>query len=100
MLSDFPGGAEPNFVVPGGMFQEADQADGARRPADQTVVKTDAHEPRRIRALLVQQIETIDHVAREIFGRPEAVMVVAVVVSLVGVRDDEVRSAGDGDAIG
>src|ERR1700737_1587090 len=55
------------------------------------VMQTNAHDFRPVEAFLVEHVETVDHVAGEILGRAEAVVIVAVVVRLVGIGDDEIR---------
>jgi len=91
--------AEPDPVVPAHVIEKFDEPDGACRPADQAVMQSDAHDFRPVEAFLVEHVEAVDHVACEILGGAEAVVVVAVVVRFIGVGDHEVWRAGRLDPI-
>ena len=64
-------------------------------------MQANAHELRCRGALLVHQIEGVDHVTGEIVGAAEAcVAIETIVVRLQRIGDDEVPLSGDGDPVG
>ena len=56
---------------PAHIVEEADQPDGACRPADQPVVEADRHQLGLLRALRVEQVEAVLQVGEEIVGVAE-----------------------------
>ena len=72
MLGNVAPGAEPDPVVPARIVEEPDQPDRAARPSNQPVVQRNAHDLRPFRSLLVEQVEAIGHVLRELVGGTEA----------------------------
>ena len=102
MVGDIDAAAEPDAVEPAHVLQEPDQPHGAAWPADQSIVQADGQELRRsLLALVVEQVEGVAHVGEEVVGGGEAaVLVEAVVVGFVGVRNHEVRTARHLDPVG
>src|SRR5260370_6941873 len=84
---------KPDPVVLAHVLEKFDQPDRARRPADQPIMQADAHDFGPVNAFLIEHVETVDHVAREIAGGAEAVRVVTVVVRLIGIGGDNVWPA-------
>src|SRR5271170_2635339 len=65
MLGYMPPGAEPDAIAPAGVFEKTDEAHHFAGASNQTVVQADAHQLGRFSALLVHQVECVDHVAGE-----------------------------------
>src|SRR5258708_20638695 len=81
--------AEPDLVVLAYMLEETDEADGAGRAADQSIMQPDAHELRVVATSSIDQIEAVAEIARELRGGAEAeIEVEAIVVRLERVGDD------------
>src|SRR5258708_12834164 len=74
---------EPDPVVLAHVLENFDQADRARRPADQPIMQADAHDFRPVNAFLIEHVETVDHVAREIVAGAEPLVVLTVLVPLL-----------------
>ena len=93
VLGDVAPGAEPDPVAAGDVIEELDQPGDPARPPDQPVVQGQRHQLRPLRALGVEGIEAVDHVAGEIVaGRKAVVVVEAVVVGLERIGDDQVAA--------
>src|SRR5262249_45026645 len=80
VLGDIAPSAEPDTVVTADMFQKPYQPDRLARSPDQAVVQADAHQLRSLRSLRVEEIEGVDHVAREIVRAAEAGIAIETVV--------------------
>ena len=90
MLRDLSPGADPHVVVLADVFEKANKTYGAARPPDQAVMEANAHKPRTNSPLVVQQIEAVDHIPREVVRRAKStVLIKAIVIGLVGIRDDQ-----------
>jgi len=84
MARDIDAAAKPDPIVAAHMIEKFDQADGARRAADEAVVQADRHELWVLGALLVQQIEAVAQILEKIIRLGKTVaLVAAVVVGLV-----------------
>src|ERR1700722_20326953 len=78
------------------MFQQSNQSADAAWPADQTVMQPDREQLWGGRAFAIQHVECVTHVDEKLFGCCKArVLVEPVVIGLVGIRNDQVRSAGN-----
>lgn len=90
MLRNLSPGADPHVVVLAYVIEKANKTYGAARPPDQAVVKANAHEPRTNSTFVVQQIEAIDHITREVVRRAKStILVKAIVIGLIGIRDHQ-----------
>src|SRR6202020_1702256 len=89
MSSDVRAGCKPDAVVPAPVLEKADKPHSTARPAYKAVMQADAHQLRALRSFGVKEVEAVDHIAREVFGCAPAIVIVAVVVGLVGIGDDE-----------
>ena len=92
--------AEPDPLDAPHVVEEFYQARGTRRTTDQAVVQADGHQLGVLGALFVEEVEGVPHVLIKIIGVCEAMaLITAVVIGFVGVRDNEMRLAGDLDPV-
>ena len=93
MFGDFASGAKPHPVAHCRVIEKFDEPDRTSWASDQAVVQGHAHDLRTLPALLVHEIETIDHIEGEIVGRAKSVVLIeSVVVRLQRVGHDQVAS--------
>src|SRR5580692_499367 len=89
MSGDVGACCKPDAVVPAHVLKKADEPHSPARPAYEAVMQADAHQPWAFGSFGVEEVEAIDHIACEVFGCAPAIVVVAIVVRLVGIRDDK-----------
>src|SRR5271154_4011726 len=89
MSSDVCAGCKPDAIVPAHVLEKPNEPYSTARPAYEAVMQADAHQLRALGSLGVKEVEAVDHVARKVFGCAPAIVIVAVVVGLVGIRDDK-----------
>ena len=96
MLGDVPAGTKPDAIPFARMIQETDQPDRLRRPTNEAIVQRETHDLRSLGALFVKQVETIDHVLREFFGRAESrIAIESIVVGFKRVGDHQVSASAE-----
>ena len=102
MARDVHTPAEPHAFVPAHVLEKSDEPTHTPRPPDQSIVQTDREQLGLAPdAFAIEHVEGIPHVGEEIIAsREPAIFVESVVIGLVGVGDDEMRSAGDVQPIG
>ncbi len=87
--------------MPADVLQEPQNCADTRGPANQAVMQPDRHELGGSRAFLVQHLERVAQIDEELFGRGETgVLVEAVVVGFVGIRNDQMSAATDIEPVG
>ena len=60
--------AKPNPIAASGVVEEPDQTSSSSRPSDQTIMQSDRHELRLLRAFLIEKVGGNDQVPAEIFA--------------------------------
>src|SRR5580704_9024912 len=89
MSGDVGACCKPDAVVPAHVLKKPDKPHSPARPPYEAVVQADAHQLRALGSLGVKEVEAVDHIACEVFGCAPAIVVIAIVVCLVGIRDDK-----------
>src|SRR6266446_3638852 len=79
MFGNLASGADPDPVAGGDVVEKLDEAGEAARATGQPVVQCQRHQLGVLGAFLVQDFETVDHVAREVLaGRKPMILIEAV----------------------
>src|SRR5262245_13537456 len=91
VLGDVDAAAKPDLFDAAHVLKQSDQASAPSRPADEAVMQSNRQKlGRAFLTLTIEQVERVTHVFEKILsGREAAVLVEAVVVCFVRIRDDE-----------
>ena len=73
-------GAKPDTIVLARVVEKLHQANRFRWPTDEAVVQRHSHDLWSLCSFLVEQIETVVQVSREVISRAEAIVLIKAVV--------------------
>ena len=80
MMCNVLAGAKPDTIVLARVVEKLHQSNRLRWPTNQAVVQRHSHDLWSFRSFLVEQIETVVQVSREVISRAEAIVLIKAVV--------------------